>query len=74
VESVHSGKEALIKCEYPGCERTFTTRNTMMGHLRSVHNKKDPSTAQIHMCDICGKTFGRASLLRVNFWNIYENT
>ncbi|XP_037811650.1 zinc finger protein 879 [Lucilia sericata] len=40
-----------FRCHYPNCAKQFTTRNTMMDHVKSHYNEEEFS------CDICGKVF-----------------
>ncbi|XP_065080673.1 zinc finger protein 62 homolog [Ochlerotatus camptorhynchus] len=48
---LHDGDEAKAKCDF--CERTFTTKGSMMVHIREVHNNTG-----IHFnCQYCGKGF-----------------
>ncbi|XP_001654305.2 zinc finger protein 808 [Aedes aegypti] len=48
---LHDGEKAKVKCQF--CERTFTTRGSMMVHIREVHNDTG-----IHFnCQYCAKGF-----------------
>uniref|UniRef100_A0A1A9WWZ4 MADF domain-containing protein n=1 Tax=Glossina brevipalpis TaxID=37001 RepID=A0A1A9WWZ4_9MUSC len=44
-------QERNFKCDYPGCGLTFTTRITMMDHVKQHYNEEEFS------CEICGKGF-----------------
>ncbi|XP_060573033.1 zinc finger and BTB domain-containing protein 14-like [Ruditapes philippinarum] len=45
-----------ITCAF--CERTFKSSDSLRGHIRNIH-----LNTQAYVCDLCGKTFSRKSIL-----------
>jgi DNA-directed RNA polymerase subunit RPC12/RpoP len=65
----HSNKPADIKCDYPDCEKMFTTRIYKARHIRSTHThrQKTPTEAAF-ICHECGKAFVAFSRLREHLY------
>lgn len=64
VERVHLGLRVsdrpsrTFPCTWPGCERTFSSRNAAKVHLATVHENIRP-----YSCEQCGRNFGHKHLL-----------
>ncbi|XP_055630147.1 zinc finger protein draculin-like [Toxorhynchites rutilus septentrionalis] len=62
---LHDGEKAKVKCEF--CDRTFTTKGSMMVHVRDVHDNSG-----VHFdCQYCGSGFTEQKEL---FAHLHEHT
>ncbi|XP_062550813.1 zinc finger protein 62-like [Armigeres subalbatus] len=60
---LHDGEEVKAKCEF--CGRAFTTKGSMMVHIREVHN----NTGVHFNCQYCGKGFMEQKDLNAHLHN-----
>ncbi|CAL4095859.1 unnamed protein product, partial [Meganyctiphanes norvegica] len=61
---IHTG-ERPYKCAYPGCERAFNQKGTMLIHM-DIHSGKKP-----HTCAYCKKEFVQKSNLRCHIKRVH---
>lgn len=58
-----------LKCTYENCNYYCATRPQMKDHIRHKHLDE-----VIHLCPICGQSFGQPGSLRNHIKNIHEKT
>jgi hypothetical protein len=58
-----------LKCTYDGCNYYCATKPQMKDHVRHKHLEQ-----VIHLCPICGQSFGQQGSLRNHIKNIHDKT
>ncbi|TDG50268.1 hypothetical protein AWZ03_003173 [Drosophila navojoa] len=68
LREVHQNKRSSYACTHPDCNKEYTALRSLNYHIRRQHAKQIEAKSPMHMCDQCGKSYGRKALLTRHQW------
>jgi uncharacterized Zn-finger protein len=67
IDAEHSNRTPDIKCDFPNCEKTFTTLEYKKRHIKAVHRPRQKRRKEVACtCHECGKSFLSLQSLKVS--------
>lgn len=68
LKDAHQNRPTTYHCEEPNCNKIYTAIRSLNYHIRRQHTEDNEFNRSAHICEKCGKSYGRKAHLTRHQW------